>query len=95
MTITRAINLSIKFIGTTGQELDITFAPFYKGDKGDPGDTIRGPKGDSGNTILNGTSSPVDDLGNDGDFYMNTAAWMIYGPKQDGHWGSGTSLIAR
>ena len=66
-----------------------------KGDKGDPGDTIRGPKGDSGNTILNGTSSPVDDLGNDGDFYMNTAAWMIYGPKQDGHWGSGTSLIAR
>lgn len=44
------------------------------------------------NTILNGTGAPNAGLGNDGDFYIDTAAVAIYGPKNTGAWGSGTSL---
>ena len=29
----------------------------------------------------------------DGDFYIDTTAWDIYGPKTSGAWGSGTSII--
>ena len=32
-------------------------------------------------------------LGNNGDFYINTAANTIYGPKTAGAWGSPTSLV--
>src|ERR671914_577820 len=31
--------------------------------------------------------------GADGDFYIDTSAWTIYGPKASGAWGSATSLI--
>lgn len=45
------------------------------------------------NTILNGVGAPSAGLGDDGDFYIDTAANEIYGPKTAGAWGSGTSLI--
>lgn len=60
------------------------------GAKGDKGDT--GAAGTNGNTILNGTGAPGA-VGVDGDFYIDTSAWAIYGPKTSGAWGSGTSLI--
>lgn len=62
-----------------------------KGDKGDQGDP--GADGIDGRTILNGTGAPSNALGADGDFYIDTAASDIYGPKTAGVWGSGTSLI--
>lgn len=43
--------------------------------------------------VLNGTGAPDDKNGIDGDFYIDTSAWKIYGPKTSGSWGSGTSLI--
>lgn len=46
----------------------------------------------AGNTILNGTVAPTNE-GNDGDFYINTTTWEIFGPKAAGIWGAGTSLI--
>lgn len=58
-----------------------------------------GPKGDTGsigppdaNTVWNGSGVPGGGLGQDGDFYINTAAWTIYGPKTAGAWGAAVPL---
>ena len=53
-----------------------------------------GPAGADGNTVLNGTGAPAASLGNDGDFYLDTAADVLYGPKASGTWpAAGTSLV--
>jgi len=53
-----------------------------------------GPAGTNGNTVWNGTGAPIAATGVNGDFYINTAANTIYGPKAAGAWpGSGTSLV--
>jgi hypothetical protein len=60
-----------------------------KGDKGDKGDT-----GASGRTILQGTANPSNTTdGANGDFYINTSTYKLFGPKTAGVWGSGTSLV--
>ena len=77
-----------------------------QGDKGDTGDTgpqgpqgIQGVPGNDGadgvdgKTVLSGNGAPSAGLGVDGDFYINTATWDIYGPKTGGSWGAPTSLI--
>lgn len=40
------------------------------------------------NTILNGSGPPANSLGIDGDFYIDTAAETLYGPKTGGAWPS-------
>lgn len=62
-----------------------------RGDKGDTGDP--GPAGVDGKTVRNGAGAPAPGLGVDGDFYIDTTAKAIYGPKTAGAWGSATSLI--
>lgn len=52
-----------------------------------------GADGADGNTVLNGTGAPDSETGADGDFYLDTAVWDIYGPKAAGVWPSGVSLI--
>lgn len=53
-----------------------------------------GTDGTDGKSVLNGTGAPSNLNGNNGDFYIDTAALVIYGPKAAGAWpGSGTSLI--
>jgi hypothetical protein len=52
-----------------------------------------GADGADGKTILNGSGAPGSGLGVDGDFYIDTSADSIYGPKTAGAWGSATSLI--
>jgi len=45
-------------------------------------------------TILSGTGAPASGVGNDGDFYLDTATSTLYGPKADGAWpASGTELV--
>lgn len=44
------------------------------------------------NTIRSGAGVPSNGLGANGDFYINTTANTIYGPKAGGVWGSPTSL---
>lgn len=44
-------------------------------------------------TVLGGTGIPTDSVGEDGDFYIDSASWLIYGPKAAGHWPAGVSLI--
>ncbi|MGO9022597.1 MAG: hypothetical protein ACLQVJ_30040 [Syntrophobacteraceae bacterium] len=53
-----------------------------------------GTNGTNGNTIWSGAGAPASGTGNNGDWYINTSTWSIYGPKASGAWpGSGTSLV--
>jgi hypothetical protein len=45
------------------------------------------------NTILNGAGDPLAADGKDGDFYINTSSYTIFGPKTGGAWGPGVPLI--
>lgn len=51
-----------------------------------------GIDGVDGRTVLNGTVIPTTE-GVDGDFYIRTTNYTIYGPKTGGAWGSGVSLV--
>jgi hypothetical protein len=49
--------------------------------------------GAGGAVIRNGSGVPSSETGSNGDFYINTVNYDIYGPKTSGSWGSATSLI--
>lgn len=58
-----------------------------------------GPKGDagtpgaSGKTLLSGIVNPSNQsVGTDGDFYINTNTWTIFGPKTNSDWGTGKAM---
>ncbi len=80
--------------------------PGPKGDKGDTGATglqgiqgatgatgATGAAGADGKTVSNGTSNPASGTGVNGDFYINTATNTLFGPKANGAWPSGVSLV--
>lgn len=52
-----------------------------------------GGVGGGGNVLLNGSGNPSNETGSNGDFYINTVNYDIYGPKASGAWGSPVSLI--
>ncbi|MFM7005949.1 MAG: hypothetical protein ACKOWX_01715 [Flavobacteriales bacterium] len=52
-----------------------------------------GPAGTNGTAVLNGTTAPNAFTGNNGDFFINTATNTLYGPKANGTWPTGTSLV--
>jgi len=52
-----------------------------------------GSAGADGKTVRNGAGAPSGGLGVDGDFYIDTTADAIYGPKTSGAWGSATPLV--
>lgn len=62
-----------------------------KGEKGDTG--ADGAQGADGKTILNGTGAPSNELGTDGDFYLDTNALNLY-LKASGAWTLKGSLAA-
>lgn len=65
-----------------------------QGIQGEPGtDGADGTDGLDGKTVLNGSGAPTDAVGAVGDFYLDTSSSMLYGPKTDSGWGTGTSLI--
>ena len=53
---------------------------------------VQGPAGADGKTVLSGAVDPTTE-GVNGDFYINTTSWQIFGPKTAGNWGTGTDLI--
>lgn len=59
----------------------------------DGADGVDGVDGTDGLTVRNGAGAPGGGVGTDGDFYIDTTADAIYGPKTAGAWGSPTSLI--
>ena len=42
--------------------------------------------------LRHGISDPSDNLGNNGDFYLNTTTDTLFGPKTSGAWGAGVEL---
>lgn len=52
-----------------------------------------GATGADGTKIYSGTVVPAATLGANGDFYLNTATSMLYGPKTAAGWGTATNLI--
>lgn len=65
-----------------------------QGPQGPQGETgPAGLNGSDGKTILNGVGSPNGGAGVNGDFYIDTASWDIYGPKASDTWGSPSSLV--
>jgi hypothetical protein len=73
----------------------IIYGPKTAGDWGSGTELIGAPgnPGADGNTVRSGSGAPSGGLGVNGDFYINTAANTIYGPKTGGAWGSPTSLV--
>ena len=61
------------------------------GTPGAPG--ADGAPGTDGRTVLSGAGVPGAGLGSNGDFYIDTTANRIYGPKAAGAWGAGVSLV--
>lgn len=55
-------------------------------------DGIDGIDGIDGRTILSGSGAPRTADGRDGDFYLNTTSYSLYGPKTAGVWPQGFSL---
>jgi hypothetical protein len=61
-----------------------------KGDKGDSGNN-----GEHGSSILNGATSPTNQIGKNGDFYIDLSNMDFYGPKTNQGWGSPIALIPK
>ena len=74
----------VSLIGATG-------AAGVAGSAGTAG--AAGVAGKDGKSLLNGSGAPTAAIGNDGDFYIDTTANKIYGPKTSGAWSTGVSLI--
>ena len=58
-----------------------------KGDKGNPG-----ANGKDGSVIHSGTTEPTANIGKIGDWYIDTNAKVLYGPKTAAGWGEGITL---
>jgi hypothetical protein len=57
---------------------------------GTPGPT--GPAGNDAAAWYDGTVAPPSNLGKSGDWYINTASGILFGPKASGSWGNGLAL---
>jgi len=55
-------------------------------------EVLAGAQGAPGRTLLNGEGAPDGSLGVDGDFYLDTVAHELYGPRAGGEWGVGVPL---
>jgi hypothetical protein len=98
------------YIGTTGFVTDPCDATNVNGSAGSVGPQgpigpqgatgpqgpagLNGTNGVDGKTILNGTINPGSGIGSNGDFYLNTSTFTLFGPKTAGTWPTpGTSII--
>lgn len=54
--------------------------------------SIAGGRGPRGRSVLNGDAEPSPTAGLVGDFFIDTSAMFIYGPKTSEGWGDGTSM---
>ena len=64
-----------------------------QGDKGVQGDA--GDDGQDGNSVLNGNSNPSINDGVEGDFWINTNSYTIFGPKEMAGWTSSFSMVGQ
>lgn len=45
------------------------------------------------NGVLNGSGAPGNALGSNGNFYIDSTNWVVYGPKASDVWPAGTSMV--
>jgi hypothetical protein len=77
----------VSLVGPSG----LLGAPGPQGPAGAAGP--QGVSGANGTSVLNGNVNPVGAIGMDGDFYINTATNELFGPKANGAWPQGISLV--
>jgi hypothetical protein len=77
----------VSLVGPSG----LPGAPGPQGPAGAAGP--QGVSGANGTSVLNGNVNPVGAIGMDGDFYINTATNELFGPKANGAWPQGISLV--
>lgn len=64
-----------------------------KGDRGEKGETgAQGIPGTDGQMLLYGNKPPTAADGKEGDFFIDKKNGSLYGPKENGSWGSAISL---
>lgn len=56
------------------------------GSGSDGNDGMDGEAGNDGSTILSGNGTPSNNIGRDGDFYVDRTNALFFGPKSDGAW---------
>jgi len=79
-----------KSSGSWSQVFSMATGP--QGPQGTPG--TNGANGTNGNTILFGTTNPSNtSTGINGNFYINTNFYTLFGPKTAGIWGDGIPMI--
>jgi hypothetical protein len=79
-----------KSTGSWSQVFSMATGP--QGPQGTAG--TNGANGTNGNTVLSGTTNPSNSTtGVNGNFYINTSNYTIFGPKTAGIWGDGVSLL--
>jgi hypothetical protein len=77
---------------TTGWQQAFSMLSGPAGGPGPKGDT--GLPGTNGKSLLSGPVDPSNQAtGVDGDFYINTSTYTIFGPKQNSDWGAGTIIV--
>ncbi len=79
------------FIQLPGSQLASVPFALYAANGGGSG--TQGPAGTDGKSILSGTINPDVLIGNNGDFYINTNTFQIFGPKTIAGWGNPTNLV--
>lgn len=53
---------------------------------------LKGTSGPAGSQIYSGSTTPASTLGNVGDYYLDIATYVLYGPKTASGWGTGIVL---
>lgn len=83
--------------GTTAISWNQTGPQGPKGNTGPAGkdgaNGTDGTNGTNGHSVLSGAGTPDAGAGSAGDFYIDTTALQIYGPRSDSGWGSPTNLV--
>jgi len=52
-----------------------------------------GPAGEDGSMMYSGQGAPTSDIGNEGDYYINTSTGELYGPKDADGWGNAIMVL--
>lgn len=86
----RKTGTAIQWRQVGGSWADLVLLTAITGPQGTPG--TNGTNGTNGNTVLSTTGAPSGATGVNGDYALDVAAQLIYGPKAAGTWPTGVSI---